>query len=392
MSVLEKIREILNAKILSKREKLLLLILLILIFELLLYFLVFSEKIEEIKSVEAKSSEVQSEIGFQQKQIEQYEILAKENSKLQNINLTNSRLTKLEDLNKVRADFPYITNVEEENKNIEYFEFNLPLEEREKIKIITDNFVLNKLYINRESEENYYGRAEIYKNQPESKLPIISSSDSEVNSKINLNKEYFKNRSDTKKQSEKNKTDFKSENTENKKVKEATKVENLPQKEIKKIEDTEEIIKIKKLNEVKNLETEVQKEELLTELNLNYKNLFVIYSDKNTASIFYPELENRAFIQYSLNRETNDNEVLVFFDELRDFEIIEFDLFIPQDFSGEFGIYCNEKIPYTEELQRDVINTLRFENVRNVRGIYYEVKNNVREDGVFAIGNFKVKL
>ncbi|WP_073182980.1 hypothetical protein [Anaerosphaera aminiphila] len=389
---MEKIKEILNVNILSKREKLLLLILLILIFELLLYFLVFSEKIEKIKSVEAKSSEARSEIDLQQKQIEQYKTLAKENTKLQNINLTNNRLTTLEDLNKIKGDFPYITSVEEINKNIDHFEFNLPLEEKNKLKVLTDNFIIDKLYINRESEENYHGRAEIYKNQSESKLPIISSSDSEVNSKINLNKEYFKNRNDLKKQSEENKIGFKGENAENKKIKEAMKVENLPKEETKKIEDTEKIIKNKELKEVKNLKTEVQKEELLSELNLDYKSLFVVYSSENAASIFYPELENRAFIQYSLNRETNDNEILVFFDELRDFEIIEFDLFIPQNFSGEFGLYCNDKIPYTEELEKDVINTIRFENVKNLRGIYYEVKNNEQEDGVFALGNFKVKL
>ena len=170
MQIINKIKE------LSKREKILLMILSFLIFELIFYSLLISPFIKKLNNVKFKSKEIQSQINLNKESYKKALSMKEDNKKLLNSDLS-SNLNILSDENLAKFQGDDISLLDKsENENNKSIEFKTGKDGLNSISRFNEFFIFNDMEISKEVEDEYLFKANLLLNK-NSNLPIIVTRD-----------------------------------------------------------------------------------------------------------------------------------------------------------------------------------------------------------------------
>ncbi|RVU54965.1 hypothetical protein [Anaerosphaera multitolerans] len=385
-----KIKKFSDIKLLSKREIKLFLILFILIVEFVIYGLVYKDKINLVSAYNIENESLKKSIKLQNEEYKKHNNLIEKDNIINNETTHINKLQNPENLKNFTLQFPYILETNTKDNTISKYEFNLPKSKINKITEISKHLIPDKVHINL-GEEGYYGTIELFKESNEQNSTSESSEKTNLNENIELEKLYFKNRIE-KSSKEKNLKEVKN----NLKGKEEVKKEAYKkEKDIEKQENIGVLNSFKEKSENLNLDytdRDIILENKLIKYNIDYEDLHLFCDSGEDVTLFKPENEDLLFIHYNLNDKFENKNIYLYFNEVKDFKKLKFTLFSPQELNGEFGIMCSEKIPYSLKIVEDELNILEFENIKNLRGIYYKIPDYIEEKGVFSIGDFWVEL
>lgn len=184
MQIINKIKE------LSKREKILLMILSFLIFELIFYSLLISPFIKKLNNIKFKNKEIQSQINLNKEGYKKALSMKEDNKRLLNSDLSlNSNILSDENLAKFQGNDISLVN-KSENENNKSIEFKASKNALNSISRFNEFFIFNDMEISKEVEDEYLFKANLLLNK-NSNLPIIVASDGKD---LNLKDSYYKDK------------------------------------------------------------------------------------------------------------------------------------------------------------------------------------------------------
>lgn len=362
MQIINKIKE------LSKREKILLMILSFLIFELIFYSLLISPFIKKLNNVKFKNKEIQSQINLNKESYKKALSMKEDNKKLLNSDLSsNFNILSDENLTKFQGDDISLLD-KSENENNKSIEFKTSKDGLNSISRFNEFFIFNDMEISKEVEDEYLFKANLLLNK-NSNLPIIVASDGKD---LNLKDSYYK---DKKKLSQNKSEDDKKIESIKKEIKKSkNKTATSPKKQdklkveksIKKDFDKEIVENIQKVDVYKT-------DSLIPDfkfLKFDINNFATYAGEGNEISLI--QMEDFLVVDYEITNIENDDYLYIFFNDIVDVKNFKLLLELPYNFTGEIGYLDSYKNPFELDPEFGGQQLVEIGEIKALKGLYYK--------------------
>lgn len=362
MQIINKIKE------LSKREKILLMILSFLIFELIFYSLLISPFIKKLNNVKFKNKEIQSQINLNKESYKKALSMKEDNKKLLNSDLSsNFNILSDENLTKFQGDDISLLD-KSENENNKSIEFKTSKDGLNSISRFNEFFIFNDMEISKEVEDEYLFKANLLLNK-NSNLPIIVASDGKD---LNLKDSYYK---DKKKLSQNKSEDDKKIESIKKEIKKSkNKTATSPKKQdklkveksIKKDFDKEVVDNIQKVDVYK-------ADSLIPDfefLKFDINNFATYAGEGNEISLI--QMEDFLVVDYEITNIENDEYIYIFFNDIVDVKNFKLLLELPYNFTGEIGYLDVYKNPFELSPEFGGQQLVEIDEIKALKGLYYK--------------------
>ena len=362
MQIINKIKE------LSKREKILLMILSFLIFELIFYSLLISPFIKKLNNVKFKNKEIQSQINLNKESYKKALSMKEDNKKLLNSDLSsNFNILSDENLTKFQGDDISLLD-KSENENNKSIEFKTSKDGLNSISRFNEFFIFNDMEISKEVEDEYLFKANLLLNK-NLNLPIIVASDGKD---LNLKNSYYK---DKKKLSQNKSEDDKKIESIKKEIKKSkNKTATSPKKQdklkveksIKKDFDKEVVENIQKVDVYKT-------DSLIPDFEFLkfYINNFATYAGEGN-EISLIQMEDFLVVDYEITNIENDDYLYIFFNDVVDVKNFKLLLELPYNFTGEIGYLDAYKNPFELSPEFGGQQLVEIDEIKALKGLYYK--------------------
>lgn len=362
MQIINKIKE------LSKREKILLMILSFLIFELIFYSLLISPFIKKLNNVKFKNKEIQSQINLNKESYKKALSMKEDNKKLLNSDLSsNFNILNDENLTKFQGDDISLLD-KSENENNKSLEFKTSKDGLNSISRFNEFFIFNDMEISKEVEDEYLFKANLLLNK-NSNLPIIVASDGKD---LNLKDSYYKDKqklSQNKSEDDKKIEDVKKEikKSKNKTATSPKKQDKLKvEKSIKKDFDKEVVENIQKADVYKT-------DSLIPDfkfLKFDINNFATYAGEGNEISLI--QMEDFLVVDYEITNIENDDYLYIFFNDVVDVKNFKLLLELPYNFTGEIGYLDAYKNPFELNPEFGGQQLVEIGEIKALKGLYYK--------------------
>ena len=362
MQIINKIKE------LSKREKILLMILSFLIFELIFYSLLISPFIKKLNNVKFKNKEIQSQINLNKESYKKALSMKEDNKKLLNSDLSsNFNILSDENLAKFQGDDISLLD-KSENENNKSIEFKTSKDGLNSISRLNEFFIFNDMEISKEVEDEYLFKANLLLNK-NSNLPTIVASDGKD---LNLKDSYYKdkqklsqNKSEDDKKIESIKKEIKK--SKNKTATSPKKQDKLKvEKSIKKDFDKEVVDNIQKADVYKTDSLILDFEFLKFDIN----NFATYAGEGNEISLI--QMEDFLVVDYEITNIENDDYLYIFFNDVVDVKNFKLLLELPYNFTGEIGYLDAYKNPFELSSEFGGQQLVEIGEIKALKGLYYK--------------------
>lgn len=362
MQIINKIKE------LSKREKILLMILSFLIFELIFYSLLISPFIKKLNNVKFKNKEIQSQINLNKESYKKALSMKEDNKKLLNSGLSsNFNILSDENLTKFQGDDISLLD-KSENENNKRIEFKTSKDGLNSISRLNEFFIFNDMEISKEVEDEYLFKANLLLNK-NSNLPIIVASDGKD---LNLKDSYYKdkqklsqNKSEDDKKIESIKKEIKK--SKNKVAASSKKQDKLRvEKSIKKDFDKEVVENIQKANVYK-ADSLIPNFEFL---KFDINNFATYAGEGNEVSLI--QMEDFLVVDYEITNIENDDYLYIFFNDIVDVKNFKLLIELPYNFTGEIGYLDAYKNPFELNPEFGGQQLVEIDEIKALKGLYYK--------------------
>ena len=381
MQIINKIKE------LSKREKILLMILSFLIFELIFYSLLISPFIKKLNNVKFKSKEIQSQINLNKESYKKALSMKEDNKKLLNSDLS-SNLNILSDENLAKFQGDDISLLDKsENENNKSIEFKTGKDGLNSISRFNEFFIFNDMEISKEVEDEYLFKANLLLNK-NSNLPIIVASDGKD---LNLKDSYYKDKqklSQNKSEDDKKTEDIKKEikKSKNKATTSPKKQDKLKlEKSIKKDFDKEIVENIQKADVYKT-------DSLIPDfkfLKFDINNFATYAGEGNEISLI--QMEDFLIVDYEITNIENDEYLYIFFNDVVDVKNFKLLLELPYNFTGEIGYLDAYKNPVELSPEFGGQQLVEIDEIKALKGLYYKPEEE-KISGYFIIKAIEAEI
>ena len=362
MQIINKIKE------LSKREKILLMILSFLIFELIFYSLLISPFIKKLNNVKFKNKEIQSQINLNKESYKKALSMKEDNKKLLNSDLSsNFNILNDENLTKFQGDDISLLD-KSENENNKSIEFKTSKDGLNSISRFNEFFIFNDMEISKEVEDEYLFKANLLLNK-NSNLPIIVASDGKD---LNLKDSYYKDKQ--KLSQNKSEDDKKIESIKKEMKKSKNKTATSPKKQdklkveksIKKDFDKEVVENIQKIDVYK-------ADSLIPDfkfLKFDINNFATYAGEGNEISLI--QMEDFLVVDYEITNIENDDYLYIFFNDVVDVKNFKLLLELPYNFTGEIGYLDAYKNPFELNPEFGGQQLVEIDEIKALKGLYYK--------------------
>lgn len=362
MQIINKIKE------LSKREKILLMILSFLIFELIFYSLLISPFIKKLNNVKFKNKEIQSQINLNKESYKKALSMKEDNKKLLNSDLSsNFNILSDENLTKFQGDDISLLD-KSENENNKSIEFKTSKDGLNSISRFNEFFIFNDMEISKEVEDEYLFKANLLLNK-NSNLPIIVASDGKD---LNLKDSYYKDKQKLNQNKSEDDKKIKSIKKEIKKSKNKTATSPKKQdklkveKSIKKDFDKEVVENIQKADVYKT-------DSLIPDfkfLKFDINNFATYAGEGNEISLI--QMEDFLVVDYEITNIENDDYLYIFFNDVVDVKNFKLLLELPYNFTGEIGYLDSYKNPFELSPEFGGQQLVEIDEIKALKGLYYK--------------------
>ena len=362
MQIINKIKE------LSKREKILLMILSFLIFELIFYSLLISPFIKKLNNVKFKNKEIQSQINLNKESYKKALSMKEDNKKLLNSDLSsNFNILSDENLTKFQGDDISLLD-KSENENNKSIEFKTGKDGLNSISRFNEFFIFNDMEISKEIEDEYLFKANLLLNK-NSNLPTIVASDGKD---LNLKDSYYKDKQ--KLSQNKSEDDKKIESIKKEIKKSKNKTATIPKKQdklkveksIKKDFDKEVVENIQKADVYKT-------DSLIPDfkfLKFDINNFATYAGEGNEISLI--QMEDFLVVDYEITNIENDDYLYIFFNDVVDVKNFKLLLELPYNFTGEIGYLDAYKNPFELSPEFGGQQLVEIGEIKALKGLYYK--------------------
>ncbi|WP_019132641.1 hypothetical protein [Peptoniphilus obesi] len=362
MQIINKIKE------LSKREKILLMILSFLIFELIFYSLLISPFIKKLNNVKFKNKEIQSQINLNKESYKKALSMKEDNKKLLNSDLSsNFNILSDENLTKFQGDDISLLD-KSENENNKSIEFKTSKDGLNSISRFNEFFIFNDMEISKEVEDEYLFKANLLLNK-NSNLPIIVASDGKD---LNLKDSYYKDKQKLNQNKSEDDKKIKSIKKEIKKSKNKTATSPKKQdklkveKSIKKDFDKEVVENIQKADVYKT-------DSLIPDfkfLKFDINNFATYAGEGNEISLI--QMEDFLVVDYEITNIENDDYLYIFFNDVVDVKNFKLLIELPYNFTGEIGYLDAYKNPFELSPEFGGQQLVEIDEIKALKGLYYK--------------------
>lgn len=381
MQIINKIKE------LSKREKILLMILSFLIFELIFYSLLISPFIKKLNNIKFKNKEIQSQINLNKEGYKKALSMKEDNKRLLNSDLSlNSNILSDENLANFQGNDISLVN-KSENENNKSIEFKTSKNALNSISRFNEFFIFNDMEISKEVEDEYLFKANLLLNK-NSNLPIIVASDGKD---LNLKDSYYKDKqklSQNKSEDDKKIENIKKEikKSKNKAATSSKKQDKLKvEKSIKKDFDKEIVENIQKADVYKT-------DSLIPDfkfLKFDINNFATYAGEGNEISLI--QMEDFLVVDYEITKIENDEYLYIFFNDVVDVKNFKLILELPYNFTGEIGYLDAYKNPFELSPEFGGQQVVEIDEITALKGIYYKPEEE-KTSGYFIIKAIEAEI